>query len=86
MGAGTSAPAAEMSSAVAATINRRIAQSKVVIYSKTSCPYCHMAKKVIICNYGQGIRRSWNWKNPTDIENKVRGSTPGPNKPLLLRS
>ena len=51
MGAGTSAPAAEMSSAVAATINRRIAQSKVVIYSKTSCPYCHMAKKVIICNY-----------------------------------
>ena len=42
--------------------------------------------KVIICNYGQGIRRSWNWKNPTDIENKVIGSTPGPNKPLLLRS
>jgi glutaredoxin len=50
MGAGSSAPAAEMSSAVAATISRRIAQSKVVIYSKTSCPYCHMAKKVIFFN------------------------------------
>jgi len=44
MGVNSSSP--NMSSAVINTIRQRVAQSTVVIYSKTSCPYCTMAKEV----------------------------------------
>ena len=45
MGLNSSTPVT-MSSAVANSIRQRIAQSTVVIYSKTHCPYCTMAKEV----------------------------------------
>merc|ERR1711928_285562 len=45
MGVNSSTPVT-MTSAVANSIRQRIAQSTVVIYSKTHCPYCTMAKEV----------------------------------------
>lgn len=38
---------AEMSGPVAEFVKKTIAGSKVVIFSKTYCPYCDMAKEVI---------------------------------------
>lgn len=47
MGISSSTPSsAEMSAALANTIRQRITASTVVIYSKTYCPYCTMAKEV----------------------------------------
>lgn len=39
---------ADMSGSVASIIAERVAKSTVVIYSKTQCPYCVMAKKVTL--------------------------------------
>lgn len=39
-------PAAEMSGPTAEFVKKTIASNKVVIFSKTYCPYCTMAKEV----------------------------------------
>lgn len=41
--------AAEMSGPVAEFVKSTISGSKVVIFSKTYCPYCDMAKEVYGC-------------------------------------
>ncbi|KAI9561045.1 hypothetical protein GHT06_012001 [Daphnia sinensis] len=46
MGVTSSSPSGEMSGAVTNAIRQRISQNTVVIYSKTYCPYCTMAKEV----------------------------------------
>lgn len=42
----SSSPSADMSAPLANAIRQRIAQNAVVIYSKSYCPYCTMAKEV----------------------------------------
>uniref|UniRef100_A0A1B6D7Z4 Glutaredoxin-2, mitochondrial n=2 Tax=Clastoptera arizonana TaxID=38151 RepID=A0A1B6D7Z4_9HEMI len=46
MGSGSSSEEVDMSSSVAQFVKEAIAAEPIVIFSKTSCPYCKMAKRV----------------------------------------
>ena len=41
-------PAVNMNGREAAFVKEKIAQNCVMIFSKTYCPYCKLAKKVVI--------------------------------------
>lgn len=46
MGSGSSSTAVDMSGPVAEFVKKTIASDKIVIFSKSHCPYCKTAKEV----------------------------------------